>query len=281
MREDLLGELRLPDGLVELRQYAWQEPELLTFRRDNYMLSRLMTHSTGQRPFGWHLPCASRAMPAVQMSVVPPRAPVSVAFEQGEALILSCILDPDYFERATGIPEWSEQHTLLCLGLQSPLIGLIFNRLAHEVNFARGNSPLVAEAFIGALAAEVARGIERSMGDRPPGRLAPWQLQQVYRMLEEEESDGHRLTVEQIARRCGMSSRHLMRAFKATTGLTVHQYASEVRMRRTVALLREFDLPLKVLAAKLGFTSASAFSAAFRKDAGCTPSEFRDRLRER
>jgi AraC family transcriptional regulator len=278
MQEELLGELSLPGGLVEVRQYVWHEPELLTFRLDHFMLSCLVTRASGSRPFGWHLPCASQALSAAQMSVVPPRSPVTVAFDKGKAIIVSCILAPEYFERVTGINDWSERHTLLCLGLRSRLIGLIFNRLTHEVHLARCGSPRVAEAFIGALAAEVARGIERSMGERSLGELAPWQLYHVYRMLE-EETEGCRLTIEQIARRCGLSSRHLMRAFKATTGLTVHQYASEVRMRRAMTLLTDSDMPLKVLSGRLGFNSASAFSAAFRKDAGCTPSQFRRALR--
>lgn len=278
MQEDLLGELELSSGSIEVRRYAWREPELLTFRRDNYMLSRLLTSSRGHRPFGWRLPCAAHTVSAVQMSVVAPSSPVSVAFERGEALIVSCILSPDYFEQTTGIPDWNDQHTLLCLGLRSPLIGLIFNRLAFEVNFSRRNSRQVAEAFVGALTVEVARGIERSLGERPVGQFAPWQLQQIYGLVEYESRDG-RLTVEQIAHRCGLSSRHLMRAFKASTGLTLHQYASEVRMRRAMAMLKADDLPLKVVAARLGFNSPSAFSAAFRQNIGCTPSEFRNRMR--
>lgn len=278
MQEDLLGELEVSIGSIEVRRYAWKEPELLTFCRDNYMLSRLLTRSHGHRPFGWHLPSTLHTVSAAQMSVVAPSSPVSVAFEKGEALIVSCILTPDYFERATGIPDWNDQHTLLCLGLRSPLIGLIFNRLAFEVNFSRGNSRQVAEAFVGALTVEIARGIERSMGERIVGQFAPWQLQQVYNLVEDESRSG-RLTVEQIAHCCGLSPRHLMRGFKASTGLTIHQYASEVRMRRAMEMLRDADLPLKAIAARLGFNSPSAFSAAFRQNVGSTPSDFRNRMR--
>jgi AraC family transcriptional regulator len=277
MQEDLLGELELSKGSIEVRRYAWREPELLTFRRENYMLSRLLTRSRGHRPFGWHLPCATHTVAAAQMSVVAPSSPVRVAFERGEALIVSCILRPDYFEEATGILDWSDQHTMLCLGLRSPLIGLIFNRLAYEVNFSRANSRQVAEAFVGALTVEVARGIERSLGEKPAGQFAAWQLHQIYTLVEDESLDG-RLTVEQLAHRCGLSSRHLMRAFKASTGLTIHQYSSEVRMRRAMEMLKDGDLPLKVIAGRLGFNSPSAFSASFRQNVGCTPSEFRGRV---
>lgn len=278
MRDELIDELSLPEGRIEVRKYAWNQPELLTFRRDNYMLSRLLTFSSGRGAFGWRLPSAARDVTAAQLSVVAPASPVSVAFEAGEAIILSCILSPDYFERTSGIAHWNDEHTLLCLSLRSPLIGLIFNRLAHEVCHARRGSEKVAEAFVGALTVEVARGIERSLGERPIGELAPWQLQQVYGLVEDETRE-RRLTIEQIAHYCALSPRHLMRAFKASTGLTIHQYANEVRMRRAMTALKADDVPLKALAAKLGYASASAFSSAFRQTVGCTPLSYRSRAR--
>lgn len=278
MREDLIGELPLAEGTIEVRRYTWSEPELLTFRRDNYMLSRVLKRSGPKRPFGWQVPCATTAVAATQMSVVAPASPVSVAFDEGEAVIVSCVLSPEYFARTTGITKWNDAHTLVCLGLRSPLVSLIFNRLAHEVYHARAGSDRVAEAFVDALTVEVARKIERSFGERPVGQLAPWQLQQIYTLVEDETLE-RRLTIDQIAYECALSPRHLMRAFKASTGLTLHQYTSEVRMRRAMAALEDGQVPLKVLANKLGFSSASAFSAAFRQAMGCTPSEFRQRRR--
>src|SRR5690606_706300 len=109
------------------------------------------------------------------------------------------------------------------------------------------------------------------------GQLAPWQLQQIYSLID-EQARGKRMTVEQIAYRCGFSERHLMRGFKASTGLTLHQYSNEVRMRRAMSALQNENTPLKVLADELGFSSPSAFSVAFRQNVGCTPSEFRHRM---
>ncbi len=278
MREELIGELRLAEGTIEVRRYAWTEPELLTFKRDNYMLSRLLTGTGRPRPFGWWVPRVSQAVPAMQMSVVAPASPVSVAFDRGEAVIVSCILHPEYFERATGIEEWTDEHTLLCLSLRSPLISLIFDRLAYEVTEARAGSDKLAEAFVSALAVEIGRGVERSQGERRPGQLAPWQLQRIHNLVEDESSQ-RRLTIDQIAFECSLSPRHLMRAFKATTGLTLHQYVSEVCMRRAMEALKQDRYPLKVLAAKLGFSSPSAFTAAFHQAVGCTPSNFRARAR--
>jgi AraC family transcriptional regulator len=274
MQEQLIGEIQFSLGSIDVRQYTWPKPECLDFHRQNYLFSRLLTGPRGLRPFEWRLPSSARGVSAAQISVVPPKTTVNVGFTQGEAIIVSCTLAPDYVEQATGIPDWSDQHTLRCLRLRSPLITMIFDRLAQEVYFPRRSSNKVAEAFAGTLAVEVSRCIEQSTGARRTGQLAPWQVQRVRRMLEDETSVG-RLTVEEMARRCGLSPRHLMRAFKASTGMTVHQCANEILMCRAKDALRLDTVPLKVLAWQLGYSSPAAFSAAFRQAVGCSPSDFR------
>ena len=71
---------------------------------------------------------------------------------------------------------------------------------------------------------------------------------------------------------------HLMRAFKASTGLTIHAYVEQVRLAKAKALLSDTDIQLKEIAFRLGFSNAANFSAAFRKSAGESPREFRRRV---
>lgn len=274
MREQQLGALSLTQGLVEVRRYEWDTDEALTFHRQDYMLSRVVSRRSSAQRIAWHLPCTGKGVPAMQISVVAPEYPVDVAFDQGDALVISCILDPRYFRDATGISHWNEQYALACLGLSSPIISLIFDRLAYEVRFSRKGSGDVAQHFIGALTSELSRGLLRSLGDRQPGELASWQLQRIYDLAADETLE-LRLTVKQIAEECGISTRHLMRAFKTTTGLTLHQYLNEARMQRAMKLLQSVGEPVKGIAARLGFSTPSAFSAAFLQSVGLTPREYR------
>lgn len=69
-----------------------------------------------------------------------------------------------------------------------------------------------------------------------------------------------------------------MRAFKASTGLTIHAYVEQVRLAKAKALLSDTDIQLKEIAFRLGFSNAANFSAAFRKSAGESPREFRRRF---
>lgn len=277
MQEQQLGALAVAHGLVELRRYAWDEPEYLTFCRNDYMLSRVVSRARGSQQIAWRLSRASQTVPALQMSVVAPENPVGVAFDEGEALVVSCILDPGYFHRATGISLWSEEHTMICLGMTSPVIGQLFDRLAFEVHARRRESGSVVQSCLGALAGEISRRIGRSLGERPQGHLAAWQLERIYEMAG-GEANGRRLTMKQIAYACGISERHLMRAFKASTGLTLHQFLNEARMQRAMTLLRSGNEPVKAIAAQLGFSTPSAFSAAFLQTVGFAPSEYRARF---
>ena len=66
--------------------------------------------------------------------------------------------------------------------------------------------------------------------------------------------------------------------FRATTGRTVHRFVEEMRLSRAQAMLRETDMPLKQIAATLGFSGASSFTLAFRKATGTTPGRFRSEV---
>ena len=81
-------------------------------------------------------------------------------------------------------------------------------------------------------------------------------------------------TLEEWAHRIGVSSRTLTRAFEASTGVGFRDWAATARAHRAVALLAEGQR-VEDVAALVGFRSASAFSAAFRRVTGVTPGEFR------
>lgn len=85
---------------------------------------------------------------------------------------------------------------------------------------------------------------------------------------------GDPTTLEEWARRTGVSSRTLTRAFEASTGMGFRTWAATARAHHAVALLAEGQRVEDVVG-QVGFRSASAFTAAFRRVTGMTPGEFR------
>jgi AraC-like DNA-binding protein len=84
-------------------------------------------------------------------------------------------------------------------------------------------------------------------------------------------------TVAELARLARLSAVHLRRRFRAATGMPPHRYALEARLRRARALLAEGDLPIKVIAERLGFSDVQHFSRCFTHAVGSPPAAYRRR----
>ncbi|HEY3765140.1 MAG TPA: AraC family transcriptional regulator [Gaiellales bacterium] len=87
-------------------------------------------------------------------------------------------------------------------------------------------------------------------------------------------STGRLVPLERIAREAHYSRFHLLRAFHARTGYTLHQYHLHLRLRRSLGPLLA-GAPLAGIALELGFQGHSHFSARFRRAFGDTPSAVR------
>jgi AraC-like DNA-binding protein len=87
-------------------------------------------------------------------------------------------------------------------------------------------------------------------------------------------------TLEGLAREAAMSRSAYAARFKELVGQTMFEYLTAVRMQRAQALLRESGSSLTAIAARVGYTSRLAFSKAFKRLTGITPSRYRREARE-
>lgn len=81
-------------------------------------------------------------------------------------------------------------------------------------------------------------------------------------------------TVEKLARTAGMSRAVFAERFARTVGIPPMQYLTEWRVARAKELLLGERPALSAVAGKVGYSSASAFSAAFTRVVGCSPAAF-------
>ena len=90
-----------------------------------------------------------------------------------------------------------------------------------------------------------------------------------------------RLRLEDVARALYVSPFHLCRLFKEETGLPIHRYLNQLRLRHALRELAQGEAELADLALDLGFCCQSHFTRVFRKEFGVSPGEARRRARDR
>jgi AraC family transcriptional regulator len=229
---------------------------------------------------GWYGvgPGAARLQQLGALVVVPADIPMHVSLPEAPPRTLFCCrFDGDQFRRLTGFEaQWESRALRACTDVRDNGIEALLRRLAEEIAAPGFASETLVSGLGLTFMAEIARYLRRAQ-DRsaPRGGLAPWQLRRVQECIA--DGAGAAPTIEALAALCGIGGRHLMRAFKQSTGQTVMGYVQQVRVERAKALLAEGALPLREVARELGFSHYSGFAAAFRQAAGTTPRAFRQR----
>ncbi|WP_433465097.1 GlxA family transcriptional regulator [Spirillospora sp. CA-128828] len=90
---------------------------------------------------------------------------------------------------------------------------------------------------------------------------------------------GARHTIADLAKRSGLSERHLQRRFTAELGVPPAAYVERVRVEAARRALAEGDEPVETLARRLGFGRGETLRRAFHRQVGVAPSDYRDRFR--
>ena len=98
--------------------------------------------------------------------------------------------------------------------------------------------------------------------------------------IVETHFDDRRFSVEQLCRKAGISHPQLHRKLKAETGKSAVQLIRSVRLHHGKRLLRQTELQIADIAYDIGFSDPDYFSKVFRKEVGCTPSQYRARQKE-
>lgn len=84
------------------------------------------------------------------------------------------------------------------------------------------------------------------------------------------------LTVQDAASAAGVTADHLSELFRLHEGLPLQAYIRREKLRRASHLLRYGTQPVGEIAAVLAFSSQSHFAAAFRREFGMPPQQYRD-----
>jgi transcriptional regulator GlxA family with amidase domain len=110
-------------------------------------------------------------------------------------------------------------------------------------------------------------------------RMDDPRLAEAVRLMEETVEQP--LSLVRLAKRAGVSARHLQTLFQDSVGVAPHVHYLALRLNAARRKVIETAATFADIAAATGFNSASAFSRSYRAQFGESPSESRRRVRRR
>jgi AraC family transcriptional regulator len=148
-------------------------------------------------------------------------------------------------------------------------------KLKSLVNSAASEDQLYFDALGVVLVHELVR-LYGGMSSFPPqlrGGLAAWQERVVAAYIEKHL--GERIPLDTLAQLVRLSRYYFCRAFKQSFGMPPHRYQTHRRMEYAKLLLAKHAVSVTEIGIMLGFSSTSSFTAAFRRETGATPTNYR------
>ena len=144
----------------------------------------------------------------------------------------------------------------------------------------------LVEKFCGhEIALKVAKSLLLSM---PRGRQSGYSMVQLSRPHSDEkirqteeylqqhfDSD---ISIDHLAERAGMGPRNFIRRFKAATGRVPGGYIQTLRVSAAKELLETGISSIQAVCAKIGYEDIGFFRNLFKRHAGMTPGEYRERF---
>ncbi|WP_339107382.1 AraC family transcriptional regulator [Thioclava sp. GXIMD4216] len=184
---------------------------------------------------------------------------------QGLALFLGQDHDPSF-------PAHPHHLRIRDLQDQSELTGLLDN-LGRETCSTRPAAPRAAQHYLGLLSVWLERQIALSPRDDLRGK-ATRQLVNRFTALVERDFRATQ-SVSDYAMKLRVTPTHLSRACRDACGRPASDLLQERRLYEARKLLHDTDMPIKDIAARLGFRSQTYFARSFHSQTGSTPSHFR------
>jgi AraC family transcriptional regulator len=274
----VMAATQLPFGTAEIVEWRWPSPMDVTACEDDHMIEMslppLATDGSACFP-----DISPRRFSVIgSMFLRPAGVTIRARSIGGQIHVVRLAVKPDIFAGIAGAEIGRDEDVLrAALNLRAEAARLLLHRIRNELSAPGFASAALLEAYGIALIVETVRSLRSEVTQkRDVGRLTAWQYRRVRERIEE---DAVAPSVTELAGLCGLSVRHFVRLYRALTGENVSAQISRAQIARASALIEEGAMPLKEIAARLGFAHATSFSAAFRRATGLSPNRYRQQHR--
>lgn len=217
-------------------------------------------------------PVVRKALPSEVM------AQLIKAFRQGthishvlrEFLALAIPADhsPSHIQQSRALLTWAVEHLALeslSIGVEPGQIQAAKERAISGVLHAP--SPFGACEAFRSFADLISRQMATTFSQREQKIVLT-----VSRLVEERGAA--QITIQQLADAVHLSSGHLSRVFRRTTGMTLEQFLIRQRVELAKRVLLDPTLNVSEVADRCGFCNPAYFASVFKKYVNCTPREF-------
>ncbi|GLR61662.1 AraC family transcriptional regulator [Rhizobium indigoferae] len=155
----------------------------------------------------------------------------------------------------------------------------LLDRLIEERDIGQPGAQLASAQLTQLLFIEILRSHLNTSNLIPAGwlrALADPRIAPALRLMHGDPARAWHL--EDLAKACAMSRTSFAFNFRTAAGVAPIGYLTEWRMRLAERALREDKTPVAIVARSLGYTSESAFSNAFKRVSGSSPTAYRGSL---
>jgi len=117
---------------------------------------------------------------------------------------------------------------------------------------------------------------EDSMKVMGNGNYADQHVNIVAKIIQNSYSQN--IKVEDIAEKLNINRSYLSAIFKKNTGLAIKEFLTNYRIEQSCVMLRDKHKLVAEISSAVGYDDPLYFSRLFKKQVGCSPSEYRNRL---
>ncbi|MFJ2398786.1 MULTISPECIES: AraC family transcriptional regulator [unclassified Streptomyces] len=160
---------------------------------------------------------------------------------------------------------------------EAPVLRWLLDQLLGELTGGRAGADFAADQLAQLMFVQVLRAYLADADALPAGRLRALADERISPALRLMHADPARpWQLEELARAAAMSRTSFAQRFRTVAGVPPLTYLLDWRMSLARRALRDGETSVSALAQKVGYTSESAFSNAFKRTTGVAPRRYRD-----